>query len=88
MMLILTSKELCQSYGGGKMTLNIMSMPLIMMAMVDENWTVEAFSSENKSERVRKKTSEKVKGSLDKTVEASSSEKESEKVKKKTSEKS
>ena len=44
------------------MTLNIMSMPLIMMAMVDENWTVEAFSSENKSERVRKKTSEKVKG--------------------------
>ena len=78
------------------MTLNIMSMPLIMMAMVDENWTVEAFSSENKSERVKKKTSEKVKkktsekvkGSLDKTVEASSSEKESEKVKKKTSEKS
>ena len=46
------------------MTLNIMSMPLIMMAMVDENWTVEASSSENKSERVKKKTSEKVKGAL------------------------
>ena len=58
MMLILTSKELCQSYGGGKMTLNIMSMPLIMMAMEDENKTVEASTKVKKWIRKQVKSEE------------------------------